>query len=182
MAVERESAVINNPITLRCKFRFTASQALFDPSEISKVEILDSDEVTVLETLTGASIVKDSTGQYHVVATAIATPKTIHDRWYYTHPAGAAEIYSQNSCVVYETSAAAGTVVLDTTPAGMLAAVNTAIAQILAGGAVVSYTIAGRSLQKMSLNELYDLKLKIERSISATAGRGRNHVKFMRPT
>ncbi len=71
---------------------------------------------------------------------------------------------------------------LDTTPAGMLAAVNTAIAANLAGGAVQSYTIAGRDIERMPLMELYELKLKLERSIAATSGTGRNLIKFVRPS
>lgn len=102
MAVERENAVINEQIILRQNFRFARTGDLFDPDDISKVEILDSDGTTVLETITGAEIVKDATGKYHVVASAISTPKTIYDKWYFTPAPGASEITDTETCVVWK--------------------------------------------------------------------------------
>jgi hypothetical protein len=180
MAVERENAVINNQITLRNNFRFTSTNDLFDPYAISKVEILDSDGSTVLQTLTGASIVKDFTGKYHVVAAAIATAKTIYDKWYFTPASGATEITRTNICIVWETAAAAGEVVLETTDAAMLTAVKQAIAARLSGGAVQSYSIGGRNLQYCTLDELWKLRRNLEKKINNTAGSGRTYVKFIK--
>jgi len=109
MSVERESAVINNTIILRSKFQYSSTSDYFDPYAISKVEILDSDGTTVIETFTGASIVKDSTGKYHVVATAIASAKTIYDKWYFTPNSTASEITKTNTCIVWQTTVSGGT-------------------------------------------------------------------------
>ncbi len=106
MSVERENAVIANEIILRINFRFAQTGDLFSPYAISKVEILDSDAETVLETISGASIINDSLGKYHVVAAAIATPKTIYDKWYFTPAVGATEITRTNTCVVWEVAGA----------------------------------------------------------------------------
>jgi uncharacterized phiE125 gp8 family phage protein len=108
MSVERESAVINNQIILRNNFRFAQTGDYFDPYAISKVEVLDSDGATVIETITGASIINDSTGKYHIVASAITSAKTIYDKWYFTPSAGATEITKTNTCIVWETAAGAG--------------------------------------------------------------------------
>lgn len=108
MAVERESAAINNQIILRNNFRYGQTNELFDPYAISKVEILDSDGVTVIETITGASIVKDSTGKYHVIAAAIEAAKTIYDKWTFTPVSGAAAITKTNTCVVWTVSGVSG--------------------------------------------------------------------------
>lgn len=184
MSVERENAVINNQINLRTNFRFSQTSDLFDPYTISKVEILDSDGATVLQTITGANIIKDSTGQYHVVADAIATAKTIYDRWYFTPAPGATAITKTNTCIIWETAAEVGTVTPASDDASLLAAVKQAIAAKLAGGAVQSYTINGRSLQHFSLNELWDLRRKLEDAIAAANGEnfgGRNYVSFRNP-
>lgn len=178
MSVERASAVINNTIILRCNFRYSQTQALFDPSAISKVEILDSDNATVLQTITGASIIKDSTGQYHVVAALVATAKTIYDRWYFTPATGATEIYQQNTCIVWATAAAAGEVTLETTDAALLVAVKTAIAARLNGGAVQSYSIGGRNLQYMSLMELNKMREDLEKRVAGVSGGSRTYAKF----
>lgn len=63
----------------------------------------------------------------------------------------------------------------------MLDAVNTAIQAILSGGAVQSYSINGRNLQKYSLTELYNLRKDLEKAIAAANGRGRNYMKFVNP-
>jgi len=67
---------------------------------------------------------------------------------------------------------------LDTTAAGMLTAVNTAIAQILAGGAVQSYSIAGRNVQKMTLTELYDIRDRLQQEVNRAIGPARNYASF----
>jgi hypothetical protein len=60
----------------------------------------------------------------------------------------------------------------------MLAAVNTAIASNLAGGAVQSYSIAGRNVQRMSLTELYALRDKLQREVNIAYGPRRNYAGF----
>lgn len=100
--VERASAVVDEQIILRMKFQYGTGD-YFDPYEISKVEILDDDQTTVIETITGDDIIRDSEGNYHVVASAIATPKNAaYDKWYFTHPSGATEQTKRNTFVVYE--------------------------------------------------------------------------------
>lgn len=56
----------------------------------------------------------------------------------------------------------------------MLDNLETAINNMLAGGAVQSYSIAGRNLQRMSLKELMDLRnsLRAEIARSGSAGTG----------
>jgi hypothetical protein len=108
MSVERENAVVDNTIILRNNFRYSQTQDLFDPSAISKVEILDSDGGTVIETITGANIIKDSTGKYHVVASAVATAKTIYDKWSFTPAVGATAITKTNTCIVWAFTAEPG--------------------------------------------------------------------------
>jgi len=109
MSVERESAVINNTIILRIKFQYSSTSDYFDPYAMPKVEILDSNGTTVIETIVGAGIVKDATGQYHVVAAAITTAKTIYDKWYFTPNSTADAITKTNSCVVWQTISSGGT-------------------------------------------------------------------------
>lgn len=105
MSVERENAVINNTIILRTNFRYSQTGDFFNPSAISKVEILDSNGVTVLQTITGVGIIHDATGKYHVVASAVSSAKTIYDKWYFTPSTGADEITDTSTCQVWATSA-----------------------------------------------------------------------------
>ena len=104
MSVTRTNAVINNTIILENIFRFAQTGDCFNPYAISKVEILDSDGVTIIETISGANIVHDSLGHYHVVASAITTAKTIYDKWYFTPSQGAVQITKTNPCIVWEVS------------------------------------------------------------------------------
>lgn len=99
--VERAQAVIENDINLRCNFQYQTTGDFFDPYNISKIEIIDSDGVTVLQTIVGANIIRDFAGKYHVVATAIANAKTIYDKWYFTPVFGAIEITKTNTCIVW---------------------------------------------------------------------------------
>ncbi len=64
----------------------------------------------------------------------------------------------------------------------MLDAVKTAIYAILTGGAVQSYNINGRNLQKYSLTELQKMRRDLEKAIAAATGSGRNYAKFVDPT
>lgn len=92
MAVDRLQAIINEELNLRIEFRNTIN-GLYDPFSISKVEILDSDQVTILQTLTGAEIIKDDMGEYHIITDSSwnDTKRNIYDKWYYTPVDGASE-------------------------------------------------------------------------------------------
>ncbi|MDD4980690.1 MAG: hypothetical protein PHC54_05430 [Candidatus Omnitrophica bacterium] len=61
----------------------------------------------------------------------------------------------------------------------MLDAVKTAINARITGGAVQSYGINGRNLQYFTLTELWDLRRKLEKKISDTAGTGQTQAKFV---
>lgn len=54
----------------------------------------------------------------------------------------------------------------------MLDNVETAINAIMSGGAVQSYNIAGRNIQKYSLTELQNLRLQLKREIDAESSTG----------
>ena len=88
MAVERGQAQQGQTVTLR--MRFELGGTLFDPVEISQVQILDPSDA-VLETITGAAIIKDAVGLYHVdwAIPAAAETETHHDRWFARATAGA---------------------------------------------------------------------------------------------
>jgi len=181
MSVERENAVINNQIILRNNFRFSQTSDLFDPYAVSRVEILDSDGSSVLQTFIGAEIIKDSTGKYHVVAAAITTAKTIYDKWYFTPAPGAIEITKTNTCVVWEASAGPGAEAPATDPAALLAVVNNAIAARLSGGAVAAYSINGRNIQYISLSELREMRKELQAQVAAEKGGARTFVSFKKP-
>jgi hypothetical protein len=107
VAVERAQAQQGETARLRADFRLGGT--LFDPFEIRQVEILD-DAFVVLATLSGASIVKDAVGQYHVdwpVPAAEAT--TLHyDRWYSTASSGATEKQGTLSFFVHSATVTGG--------------------------------------------------------------------------
>lgn len=63
----------------------------------------------------------------------------------------------------------------------MLAAVNTAIHNLMTGGAVQSYTINGRDIQYFSLKELRDLRSELQHEIASESG-SRNFATFKNPT
>ena len=60
----------------------------------------------------------------------------------------------------------------------LLQAVNDAITNILSGGAVQDYEIAGRKLRRYSLRELMDLRHQLNREIAAEQGSNRNHARI----
>ena len=66
----------------------------------------------------------------------------------------------------------------------MLANVRTAINNLLTGGAVQSYSINGRSLQRYSLKELRDLEQQLQaRKAAESNGGSRTYASFSsRPT
>ena len=69
---------------------------------------------------------------------------------------------------------------LSITPEDMLKAVNQAIAANLNGGAVQSYSIGGRNIQKATLAELWKMRDDLTRLIGAQKGGGRTYAKFTR--
>jgi hypothetical protein len=88
--------------------------------------------------------------------------------------------YSKNFTAVRNATMTASVVtVTAATDAEMLVKVNEAITAVLNGGAVQSYSIAGRNLQRCTLKELWDLRTKLEQAISNAAGSGRNFVEFI---
>lgn len=60
----------------------------------------------------------------------------------------------------------------------MLDAVNTAIQAIMTGGAVQSYTISGRNMQRMSLSELTKWREQLQNEISISQGPADNLAGF----
>jgi len=107
------------------------------------------------------------------------TPTTLNEQYFIEVVDAAGDvIYSQTYEAVGRTVEVPSSTTLDTTAAGMLAAVNTAIASNLAGGAVQSYSIAGRNVQRMSLTELYALRDKLQREVNIAYGPRRNYAGF----
>ena len=69
----------------------------------------------------------------------------------------------------------------DTSIQGMLNAVDQAIAALIAGGAVQSYSIAGRNIQKMRLDELRNLRKELYQELALSKGNNRSFAKFCNP-
>ena len=65
------------------------------------------------------------------------------------------------------------------TPAELIVLVDKAIKQRLSGGAVQSYSIAGRNIQYMTLKELRDMRSELQQQIASVTGGGRNYAKYM---
>ncbi len=83
---------------------------------------------------------------------------------------------------VAEQAPAATVTTAEPTAAQMLTAVNQAIYAHLTGGAVQSYSIAGRNIQKISLNELYQIRDRLKSEVTGASGGGRNYVTFGNPS
>lgn len=65
----------------------------------------------------------------------------------------------------------------------LLDKVEAAIDARLSGGAVQSYSIGGRNLQYVTLEELKKLRAELKREIASEAGGGtRTYAKFTNPT
>lgn len=71
MATTRTAALVGTDIILQAEFRQPVTGKLFDPTSISSVRILDTDGVTILQTITGSNIVRVQTGIYEVVGKAV---------------------------------------------------------------------------------------------------------------
>ena len=68
------------------------------------------------------------------------------------------------------------------TDSDRLDAVNSAIDSILSGGAVKSYSIGGRNIQRFSLADLYELRDRLTRSVARSSSTGtRNYAGFREP-
>ncbi len=83
MGTRRRNATKGNPLDLRVFFRYDSSGNLFEPYEIVKVEILDSDYSTILETITTTTW--RSKGYYGINTSDSwnTTVRLAHDKWYY---------------------------------------------------------------------------------------------------
>jgi len=66
----------------------------------------------------------------------------------------------------------------DPTNAELLVAVRAAIYAMMSGGAVQSYSIGGRNLQRCSLAELRELEKHYQAQVDAGRGRTTNYAEF----
>ncbi|MBI5147757.1 MAG: hypothetical protein HZA37_01235 [Parcubacteria group bacterium] len=64
----------------------------------------------------------------------------------------------------------------------LLDKVEAAIDARLSGGAVQSYSIGGRNLQYVTLEDLKRLRAELKREIASAQGGGRTYAKFTDPT
>lgn len=64
----------------------------------------------------------------------------------------------------------------------LLDKVEAAIEARLSGGAVQSYSIGGRNLQYVTLEELRKLRDQLKREIASESGKARTYAKFTNPT
>ena len=64
----------------------------------------------------------------------------------------------------------------------LLDKVEAAIDARLSGGAVQSYSIGGRNLQYVTLEELRKLRDQLKREIASGSGNTRTYAKFTNPT
>lgn len=104
MSQRRSAATINNQLDLRIVFRRDSTGSLYDPATVHKVEILDSDCLTVLETI--LAITNLSVGRYKVITSSTwnTASKLIYDKWYYREIAGGTEYTAINGCFIFESS------------------------------------------------------------------------------
>ena len=103
----RYNAEINETIELRAYF--FKNGRLIDPFEISKVEILDSDGVVVLETINPPNIIKISTGSFKIVTSNTwntIPDKKVFDRWTYKWVDGGDDVTVTMEIYIYNTGEA----------------------------------------------------------------------------
>lgn len=108
MATTRDAALVDTDIILQAQFQQAVTFQPFDPSAISKVEILDTDGVTVLQTITSTNIKRVQAGLYEVVGLAVNydVAGVYFDRWYATLEAGGQEsAYTKQTMVLNTVSA-----------------------------------------------------------------------------
>lgn len=102
-ALPRGSAVVLRPILLTMEFRYDKTGELFDPHEVRQVDILENDGATVIESI--ASITRIGLGRYRIQASAVSSPKTILDKWYFTAESGEEEQFHIQDTQVYDQAA-----------------------------------------------------------------------------
>ena len=98
----RADAVTDRNVILYQEFRQAADNVLFDPFSVDKVEILDTDGTTVLETNNDPT--KQSVGIYYIIASGanLDVAGTYKDKWSYTLTDGAATSTATNDLIVKE--------------------------------------------------------------------------------
>ena len=90
--------------------------------------------------------------------------------------------YSNTFKAVTNTSMSASvTTTTAATDADMLDKVNQAITARLNGGAVQAYTINGRNIQYVTLDELWKMRRELEIAIGNKNGGARNFISFVDP-
>lgn len=106
MAVARVVAVISAQLDLIMKWRYDDNSTLFDPFEVSQVEIIDSDTGAVLQTIASGSITKIADGKYQVTTASSwnTTPRTIVDRWTYKKVSTSVNETLEGATVISQTS------------------------------------------------------------------------------
>jgi len=82
---------INQAAQVTVDFRVRRTMGLFNPSQVRRFELLDTDGSTVLQTMEGVNIVNVGLGKYRVTFAAIATVGTRYVKVYFTGEAGQAE-------------------------------------------------------------------------------------------
>lgn len=103
MSVPRYQAEQDQTVQLAIRFESGADRTPYDPSAIAKVEILDANDV-LITTKTGADIVNDAIGIYHV-DWAIPAAEVLgkhYDKWYYTPSAGHSDLEAKLEFIVYQ--------------------------------------------------------------------------------
>jgi len=108
MPLTRDTAEVDNDLTLTATFRKPLSGAVFNPSSVTMVEILDTDADDVLQTIQAASISNPSTGVYSVnsLAANYDVGGTYYDRWTYKETADDPVATTTLSTVVKDTTPA----------------------------------------------------------------------------
>jgi len=90
---ERCNFLINDELKFKIEFKLFSINTLYDPFDILKVEILDEDKITVLQTIVSPNIIKTDVGKFYVVGSYDWNNKTrnVFDKWYYVPTTGALE-------------------------------------------------------------------------------------------
>ena len=106
MSVTRETAVINESIELKARFKYDDIPVLFDPFEISKVEIIDADSGNILETILPPNITKVIgilTGVFEVFTSPTwnTVSRLVYDRWTFKKQSGGQDYSASNPCFIF---------------------------------------------------------------------------------
>jgi len=96
----RLNAKVGGTIELILDFTSDFDNTMFDPYSIDKVEIIDEDRITIIETIASGSVVNISPGTYKITIAAISTAKTIIDKWFFTRVVGGSSIPTTSTCVI----------------------------------------------------------------------------------